>query len=1157
MAQSNSRVNIYINSEAANANLRDLTATSRRLKNELALLKPTSAEFIQKTAEFQLVQERLNKVNGAVKGTGGMFQWLKKEIGTVGIVGVFTAIGYAAQTYLSNIVSGNAKLSDSLADIRKTTGLTTEEVKTLNSQLGKIDTRTSAEELRKIAVVAGQLGISGQDVLAFTEATDKLVVALGDEFQGGAEEVTRVMGGLRNVFTDIRSDKVDEDMLHIGNAINELGATGSATGPVVADFANRIGGIGISMGLTSGQVLGLSATLQELNITAERGGTATTKILQKMAGDAEGFAKIAGVSVSDFKNLLDNDLFAAFTKVVEGSTKTATGAQSMAKMLKDAELQGAGASEIFAKLGSNTDLLSKRVSLANTALGNSNSILAEFGIKNETLGAQLEKIQKAMASAFTNSAILDGLTKIVGLFSDMIGTPLSEKMEEERISLLSMQIQINETNISQKDRIALIQKLQAQYPQYLGNLNAETVSNDDLNKAIEGVNKNLVNKIILQKQDEKVQEQAKQTADFLIDKLSKEKALRDNIATLRDKFAKGQELTGTLIEQANQLKTILQADNPNFLSAEQKGIVKLIQGITTVELSMGNFNHNNKEYNNLLAERAKLEKELGLSPVAVPAKDTNDKAKKPVSNYTSEADQKDIDKAKKKAEKLADELAKAQEKADAKRIEEAQKTAQRLTEIEDYYINTYNATIKDKFEREKALAVTSTAKQLEELDAKFLNEEQTAELKLRINQELADKLEAISDEQFKYEMGLGQKTIQFALDQAKIEEDIHVKKAERKVIEAQNDQDRFTATQELYGAQLVALQAQMASELANTELTENQKLLIKEDYANRTAELNAKMTEESKQQAINAVQNVGQYSLQIIGLIEQLSAARFRNDIANIDKSKNSRIKALEEQKNKGIITEDQFQKRKTIIEQNAARESYLRELNQFKLTQALSRVQILIQGALLAMQMSTQLTPYVGIPAAAIITGIQLAIVEEAQPPQPPQFAVGGQTLGRVDSRVSASAGGNFDTPFYGLIGEAGPEYVVPNWMLQKPQVANMVGLLEGIRTGNSTAMPQFAKGGSTGSDSGNSSGTGTLLVRNLKEEQMLLEIQNSLVKIERWPTQLKVYVSGYDIAEKLNENQKAKYPDGVNSNAFVFETKKVGFQSFDIPIGIKTELL
>jgi TP901 family phage tail tape measure protein len=289
----------------------------------------------------------------------------------------------------------------------------------LNKALTQLDTRTATEELRKIAIGAGQMGIAKEDVLKFTAAVDKMVVSLGDEFSGGAEEVTKVFGGLRNVFTDIKSDKVDQDLLHIGNAVNELAAAGIATGPVVTDFANRIGGVGIQLGLSSGQVLGLSATLQELNVSTERGGTAVSRILQKMTTHVGEFAQVANMDFKSFGELVNKDLYGAFIKVVEGAKKGGQSATSFGKILDDLGVDGAGASEVISKLGGNTALLKEKVDLASGALKGTSSILQEFSLKNNTLGADLDRLGKAMTTAFTGSALQNGLKNITRFLTDI------------------------------------------------------------------------------------------------------------------------------------------------------------------------------------------------------------------------------------------------------------------------------------------------------------------------------------------------------------------------------------------------------------------------------------------------------------------------------------------------------------------------------------------------------------------------------------------------------------------------------------------------------------------------------------------------------------------------------------------------------------------
>jgi TP901 family phage tail tape measure protein len=396
------------------------------------------------TKRYEELKEKVQEVNAAIAkqrseiaGTSSFWSKISTEVKQFGMLAV-GALGFQFVTdQISNLIAKGSKLSDSLSDIQKTTGMTKAEVREFNSELSKIDTRTPTEELRKIAAGAGQLGIAEKDVLKFTDATDKLVVSLGDEFKGGAEEVTKEMGALRNIFSDVKSDDVAKDMLHIGNAINELGASGAATGPVVADFANRIGGVGVTMGLTSGQVLGLSATLQELNVSTERGGTATVKILQSMAGEPVKFAKVAGLSVKEFTNLINTDLYGALVKVAQGVAKNGANATELAKILADLGVDGAGASEVMAKLGSNTALLDEKVKLASSSLTNTNSIMSEFATKNDNLAGKLEKLTKILSGAFTNSvfndaleAAVDGLSKFFGLADE--GDELARSFRGQR-----------------------------------------------------------------------------------------------------------------------------------------------------------------------------------------------------------------------------------------------------------------------------------------------------------------------------------------------------------------------------------------------------------------------------------------------------------------------------------------------------------------------------------------------------------------------------------------------------------------------------------------------------------------------------------------------------------------------------------------------------
>jgi hypothetical protein len=309
------RAEVILNGQKANATLKELENSAKALNAELRKLPTNSAEFTKKTEEFQKVKGRLNEVKQEIIGTQGAMSkfadWTNKYFqGITLVAAAFTGLGMA----IGAMVKNAGDLEDSLANMRKTTGMTADEVKNLNSEFKKIDTRTSREELRNIAIVAGQLGIEKESIFSFTDSIDKLNVALGDELAGGAEGVASTMGTLRNVLTDLKTTNVSDDLLRLGNAINDLSASGLATAPVLADFANRIGGVGINLGLSSDEVLGMSATMQELAINTERGGTAIVKILSKMTTNTGEFAKVAGLPLEEFTRMVDTDLYGALSR---------------------------------------------------------------------------------------------------------------------------------------------------------------------------------------------------------------------------------------------------------------------------------------------------------------------------------------------------------------------------------------------------------------------------------------------------------------------------------------------------------------------------------------------------------------------------------------------------------------------------------------------------------------------------------------------------------------------------------------------------------------------------------------------------------------------------------------------------------------------------
>ncbi|MCK9402922.1 MAG: phage tail tape measure protein [Chitinophagaceae bacterium] len=395
-----------------------------RLRNELKRFIGTQEELDAKSAVYKKASADLDKMRTSMFGVANAQRsWLQeaKVVAFGVLIGntIQSAVG-AISGYISGIVSGNAKMSDSLAKVQQTTGLASAEVRQLASEFKKIDTRTAQSDLLKIAEIGGQFNVAKEDLLGFVEQIDRANVVLGSEFSGGAEQITTELALLRNVFTDIKSDHIDKDLGNIGNALVTLAQEGAATAPVVSDFAKRLSPLISTAKLTSGEILGLSATMQELAINPERGGTAMVKLFDKMISNADSFARVAGVGIREFKNELRDNPFAAFQKVLEGFKKGGSDVVALNAVIQDMETQGVGAKEVLVKLSQNIDLLSQRSNLATESLKKTDKITEQFSLNNNTLGAEMDKLGKKIGALVQSETITNFIVGLIRNFSSFI-----------------------------------------------------------------------------------------------------------------------------------------------------------------------------------------------------------------------------------------------------------------------------------------------------------------------------------------------------------------------------------------------------------------------------------------------------------------------------------------------------------------------------------------------------------------------------------------------------------------------------------------------------------------------------------------------------------------------------------------------------------------
>ncbi len=144
---------------------KELNKALRQLQQQLNGIQRGTAAWDAHVAKIKAVKEELQRVNAAMSPQRSMWErmniWLNNcQTALLGIGAAVTGLVLAGR----KAVNAYAEMEQEMANVRKFTGMTAEEVEALNKEFRKIDTRTSREELNRLAQEAG--GRTPRQVLA-------------------------------------------------------------------------------------------------------------------------------------------------------------------------------------------------------------------------------------------------------------------------------------------------------------------------------------------------------------------------------------------------------------------------------------------------------------------------------------------------------------------------------------------------------------------------------------------------------------------------------------------------------------------------------------------------------------------------------------------------------------------------------------------------------------------------------------------------------------------------------------------------------------------------------------------------------------------------------------------------------------------------------
>lgn len=308
------------------------------------------------------------------------------------------------------------------AGVRKTTEATEAQFAELSEGIRAMS-RTmpaGASEIAAVAEAAGQLGVKREAILSFSET----MIMLGETTNLTANDAATAMARIANIMQIPQGD-----IERLGATLVELGNNGASTESEILDMATRIASAGRQIGLSGSDVLAFANALSSVGIESEAGGTAISRVMIELqnavmdGGESlDSFAKVAGMSASEFKEAFADAPAEAIVTFVEGLRRLGDEGGNVNKVLEDlglADIRVANALRAAAGAG---DLVRESLRDGAKAFGDGTALTEEYRKRVETTSAQLKILRNNIVDLGITfgTALLPAIKAIAGVLGDLV-----------------------------------------------------------------------------------------------------------------------------------------------------------------------------------------------------------------------------------------------------------------------------------------------------------------------------------------------------------------------------------------------------------------------------------------------------------------------------------------------------------------------------------------------------------------------------------------------------------------------------------------------------------------------------------------------------------------------------------------------------------------
>lgn len=380
------------------ASPKELNRTLRTLQTQLNGIQRGTAAWDNHVAKIKAVKAEIARLNATMATQRSLWDrmniWLNNcQTAILGIAAAITGLVMAGR----KAVNAFAEMNEELANTRKYTGMSVDDVNRLNEAFKRMDTRTPREKLNELAQEAGRLGKNTlESVQGYVEAADIINVALVDLGEGATQTIAK----LTNIFGVEEMLGTKEAMLAVGSTVNVLSQNCTASKPYLVEFAQRMAGIGSQAGLTIPQILAFGAVLDANGQKVEMSATAIQKVIMNLANKNQEFAARLGLDASKLNETLKHSAKDGLLMFLEALQKMGqdvgfeNATLTLAPAFKDMGLDAARVSQVLSTLAMHLDEVKWQMGEADKAFNEASSATHEYEIFNNTAQAAIDKARK-------------------------------------------------------------------------------------------------------------------------------------------------------------------------------------------------------------------------------------------------------------------------------------------------------------------------------------------------------------------------------------------------------------------------------------------------------------------------------------------------------------------------------------------------------------------------------------------------------------------------------------------------------------------------------------------------------------------------------------------------------------------------------------------